>query len=170
MRVTAADADLAPPLRQTCGVLVRALEHVAVLDFNGGEVVVKPVEVLELAEPGHTGEDMIDAEEKPFLGEVHQKRHEIGAPLQKLNVLPFADVVDADVHLGAAGHPAGQLFADEEIRMAAQFFGALDRVMIGKREQIHAPALQHAVDFFRIAVTFSAKISDKGGRTGSGEV
>ena len=43
---------------------------------------------------------------------------EIVAPLLELRVLALGDVVDADVNFRAAGHPAGQLFAQEKIRDA----------------------------------------------------
>ena len=54
--------------------------------------------------------------------------------------------------------------------MAAQPFRALDGVVIGQREEIHAAMLQSCIHLFGIAVTFPAKVSDQGGRTGSGEV
>jgi len=85
-------------------------------------------------------------------------------------VLSLAHVVNADMNFGAARHLAGEFFADEEIRMAAQLFRAFDGVVIGQGEEIHAASLQNGVDLLWIAITFAAKFSDKGGRAGSGEV
>ena len=49
---------------------------------------------------------MIDAEEKPALGEIHQQRDQVVAPPQELGMLPLAQVVHADVSFGAARHSA----------------------------------------------------------------
>ena len=163
MRVAAANPDLAPLFGQLSRLIVGPLQHVAVLDFKCREVFVEPLEVFQFATPGDAGEHVVDAEEDPFLAQVHQQRHQIAAALQQLPVLLFADVVDPDVHFGAARHSAGQLFADEEIRLAAQLFGAFDRVMVGQREQIHPAALQGGVDFLGIAITFAANaLYDRG--------
>jgi hypothetical protein len=113
---------------------------------------------------------VIDAEEKAPLGEIHQERDEIAAALLELEVLAVGDVVHADVDFGAAGHFAGEFFADEKIGVLAQLFGAFDGIVVGEREKIHAAALEQGIHGARITVTFAAKISYKGGRTGSGEV
>ena len=106
---------------------------------------------------------MIDAEEEAALGEIHEERDEIVAALLQLDVLAVGDVVHADVDFGAAGHFAGELFADEKIGMLAQLFGAFDGIVIGESEEIHAAAVQQGINFVRIAITFAAKFSDKGG-------
>jgi hypothetical protein len=54
--------------------------------------------------------------------------------------------------------------------MVAQLFGAFDRIVIGESEEIHAAALQQGIYGAGIAVTFATKLSDKRGRTGTGEV
>jgi hypothetical protein len=54
--------------------------------------------------------------------------------------------------------------------MLAQWFGAFDGIVIGESEKIHAAALQEGIHGAGIAITFAAKLSDKGGRTGTGEV
>ena len=54
--------------------------------------------------------------------------------------------------------------------MLAQLFGAFDGIVIGEREEVHAAALQQGIDVAGIAITFAAKISDKGGCGWSGEV
>ena len=113
---------------------------------------------------------MIDAEEDAALGEIHEQRDEIIATLLKLNVLALAEIVGADVHFGAAGHPAGEFFADENIRVPAQLFRAFDGIMIGKGDQVHATELQLRINFLGIAVTFAAKLSDNRGCAGPGEV
>ncbi len=42
--------------------------------------------------------------------------------------------------------------------------------MIGKREQVHAAAIQALINFLRIAITLAAKFSDKGGGAEAREV
>ena len=54
--------------------------------------------------------------------------------------------------------------------MLAQLFGAFDGIVIGESEEVHAAALQQGINGVGIAITFTAKLSDKGGRTGTGEV
>jgi hypothetical protein len=42
--------------------------------------------------------------------------------------------------------------------------------VVGEGEEVHAAALEQGIHGAGIAVTFAAKISDKGSRTGTGEV
>ena len=74
---------------------------------------------------------MVDAEKNPALGEIHQQRDQIVAPLQELRVLALMEVVNSNMDFRTAGHPARQLLAQEEIRLAPQLLGALDRVVVG---------------------------------------
>jgi len=170
VRVTAANPDFAPLPGELRGVLIGTLEHVAIADFHGGKIFPEPGEVFEFAAAGDARENVIDTEEEPALGEIHQERDEIVAALLKLYVLALGYVVNPDVHFGAAGHFTGEFFADKKIRMLAQLLGAFDGIVIGEREKIHAPALQEGVNFLRIAITFAAKLLDKRGSTCSGEV
>jgi hypothetical protein len=54
--------------------------------------------------------------------------------------------------------------------MLAQLFGAFDGIVIGESEKIHAAAVQQGIHVVRIAITFAAKFSGKGGCSLSGEV
>ena len=54
--------------------------------------------------------------------------------------------------------------------MLAQLFGAFDGIVIGESEEVHAAALQQGINVVRIAITFAAKFSGKGGCSWSGEV
>lgn len=62
------------------GVLVRAFEHVAVVRFNGRKVSSEPLKILGLAPSGDARKNMIDAEEKSALGEIHQQGDQVVAP------------------------------------------------------------------------------------------
>ena len=54
--------------------------------------------------------------------------------------------------------------------MVPELFGAVDRVMIGQGKQGHAPLPKQRIDLFGITIAFSAKLADKGSRTGSRKV
>jgi hypothetical protein len=85
-------------------------------------------------------------------------------------MLALVEIVNADMDFRAAGHAAGQFLAQEESGMLPKFFCAFDRVVVCQREQIHVPALESCVHLLGIAITLSAKLTDKGGRTGSRKV
>ena len=85
-------------------------------------------------------------------------------------MLPLMEVVDANVDFRTAGHAARQLLAEEEIRIATQWLGAFDRVVIGQREKIHAAAPQQGIDLARIAIAFPAECVDKRRGAGAGEI
>jgi hypothetical protein len=170
MGVAAADGDFVPLLGELRGALIGTFEHVAIARFDGRKIFLEPGEIFALAAAGDAGENVIDAEEQAALGEIHEQRDEIVAPLLQLLVLAVGDVVHADVHFGAAGHFAGEFFADEKIWVLAQWFGAFYGIVVGESEQIHAAALQQGIHSAGIAITFAAEISDKGGRTRTGEV
>ena len=53
-------------------------------------------------------------------------------------MLALMEVVDANVDFRTAGHPAGQLLAQEEIGMLPQLFRPFNRIVVGEREKIHA--------------------------------
>src|SRR5580700_6458310 len=127
------------------GVLIRAFEHVAVVRFHGGKILLKPGKILGLAPSGNARKNMIDAEEKPALGEIHQQRNQVVAPAQELVVLPLVQVVNADMSFGPARHSASEFFANEEIRMPPQSFRAFYRVVVGEGEQVHTTSLQKNV-------------------------
>ena len=113
---------------------------------------------------------MIDAEQEAALGKVHEQCDEIVAALLEMKVLPLGNVVNADVNLRAAGHAAGELFAQEKIRQAAKFFGAFNRIMIGESEKIHAATAQLFINLERIAITFAAKFGKERSGASTGEV
>ena len=102
---------------------------------------------------------MIDREKQPLLGQVGKQANQIVAAAADFGMLAFGQVIDADVDLRPAGHPAGDLFADKEIRMPPQLFGASDGVVVGQRDQVHAALSQRGVDLGRRAVTLQEKMT-----------
>src|SRR5215472_8169047 len=166
MRVAAADPDLSPAAGERRSVRVGALEHVAVVSLDGREIFLKPDEISELAAAGDARKDVIDTEENPALTQVHEQGDKVAAALLELDVLALMDVVNADVDLRTAGHPARQLFAEEEAGVAAQFFGAFDPVVVGQGEQTHSPPVQAGVNFLGVAIAFAAEFGDEGSGAG----
>src|SRR5690242_7164649 len=132
------------------------IRHLAAVSLEGRYVRVDTGEIIESAASGEAREDMIHAEEQTLLREVSEQTYEIVAAALNFEVLTFGDIEDADVHGGAAGHAAGHLFAEKEVRVAAQRFGAADGIMVGERDQAHAPSLENGVDFARIVIGFTA--------------
>jgi hypothetical protein len=143
---------------------------VAIASLNRGKVFPEPGKVFAFARAGEIGEDVIDAEEKATLGKVHEQSNKIVAALLKVSVLALGDVVDPDVNLRSARHAAGELFAQEKIGQAAQFFGAFNRIVVGESEKIHAATLQQLIDLDWIAITFAAKLGKERGGASTGEV
>jgi hypothetical protein len=72
-----------------------------------------------------------------------------GMCLQPLMV-SGSDPATEDVHrLGLAGEAGGQLLGDEAIRMTGQLEAAVDRVVVGDRDEVHPPPLGKLVDLLR---------------------
>ena len=82
-------------------------------------------------------------------------------------MLALGDVIDADMSFRAARHRAGDFFADEEIRVAAQLFRAADGIVIGQRDQVHAALAQRGVDVCRSTVALLKKMTQDRHRQGA---
>src|SRR5690242_13027450 len=72
-------------------------------------------------------------------------------------MLPFGDVVHADVQLGAAGQGTGDFFTQEEVGVTLEVRDGTDRVVIGDGHQLHAHTLQTVIDGFGFTITFPAE-------------
>ena len=69
-----------------------------------------------------------------------------GVCLQPL-VVPGSDPVAEDVNrLGLAGEAGGQLLGDEAVGTIGQLEAAVDRVVVGDRDEVHPPPLGQLVD------------------------
>ena len=106
-----------------------------------GKILAEPLEVFLVARAGQARKDVIDGEEEPLFSEVNQQGDQIVAALLNLHVLALGQVVHADVNFRAAGHLAGDLFADEKIVVLAQLLGAFDRIVLGERDRDSCRAL-----------------------------
>ena len=81
--------------------------------------------------PREPREDVVRAEEQFPLREVHQQGDEIGSATLNFHVVALGQPINAQVHLRAAGHSNGDLFAQEEVRVLAESLGALNGVVVG---------------------------------------
>ncbi|HXP23486.1 MAG TPA: hypothetical protein VN807_05075, partial [Candidatus Sulfotelmatobacter sp.] len=79
----------------------------AIASLDRWKIFPEPREIFALARAGEIREDVIDAEKKLTLGKIHKQSDKVIAALLEVRVLPLGDVVDADVDLGSARHPAG---------------------------------------------------------------
>ena len=156
VRVAAAHCGFAQSLRHFLRRSVVAGEHVAVARLVGREERLEPVEIFDRPPPGQAGKQVVDAEKQSLLTQVGQQRGQVVAAALDFRVLPLSNVVHADVRLGAAGHPAGNLFAQEKPLEAAKRFGAVYGIVVGQRNQIHPAAAQRRIDRPGSAVAFPA--------------
>ena len=98
---------------------------------------------------------MIGAEEQVLPVEIYDEAFEIvPAPLD-FDVLPFVDIIDANVHFAAAGHRAGHFLAEKKIGIPAQRLRCVYGIVIGDRNQVHALALQGLINGLGIVVALA---------------
>jgi 6-phosphogluconolactonase/glucosamine-6-phosphate isomerase/deaminase len=74
----------------------------------------------------------------------------------------FRNVVDTQVHFSAAGHAYGDFFAEEEVRMLAEDFRGIDRIVVGCCDDGHAALLRASIDFSGVVVRLLAEMVEKG--------
>ena len=99
---------------------------------------------------------MVRAEEQFPFREVHQQGDEVGSAALDFHVVALGQAINAQVHLRAAGHSNGDLFAQEEVRVPAENFCSLNGVMVGQRNDGHPQAFQSVIDFPGVAVRLPA--------------
>src|SRR5262249_34297851 len=73
-------------------------------------------------------------------------------------------VVDAEMGVCTAWHPAGDFFTDKEVRVAPQRFGAPNAVMVGQGDDAHAQFLAAGIDVFRSVVRLFTNPAHSRGR------
>ena len=110
---------------------------------------------------------MIDAEQQLAFTQIRDQRMEIRPSPLQFCVVSLFDIIDAHVEAGPARHYAGYLFAQKKVRVTAQRFGCVDRIVIRDGNQVHPAALERVINLQRIAVTLAADPSQHGNRTHS---
>src|ERR1700737_1143058 len=73
--------------------------HLAVTRFERRNIGSEPVKIALVAAPGQPGENVVHAEEKSPLGEIHHQGNEVIAAALKLHMVTLANIIGADVHL-----------------------------------------------------------------------
>lgn len=73
---------------------------------------------------------MVDREKQSLFRQVREEANQIAASAGDFAVLTLGNVIDSHMDFGAAWHPASNLFADEEIPVLPQFFGAGNGVVV----------------------------------------
>ena len=148
-------------------MLVGGGQHLAVAGLDGGKVAGKPFVVVRVSPPGDGRKYVIYGEKQALFGKIGEQADHVISPAVDFDMLPFGNVINPDVGFGAAWHGAGRLFADKEIRVAAQLFGSADGIVIGQRDQVHAAFAQRGVNVSRSAVAFQKKMAQDSDRQGT---
>src|SRR5215472_7937620 len=125
VRIAAADADLAQPLRQLLRLAVRRPPHLPVADLKSRRIGREPVKILGVALARQPGEHVIYTEEELLLGQVHQQGNKVVTPVLDLGMVAIGQVVDADVYHRSAGHAASDFFTYEKVGIAPQGLGCI---------------------------------------------
>lgn len=120
--------------------------QVGVQCLQGREPRGEPFIIIGLAPSRQAGKDVLRGKEETLLPKIIEQAREIIAPALDFGVLRFADVIDRHVRLGAAGHPARDFLAEEEIGIPPQLLTSVDRIVVGKGDQTHPQRFQLFVD------------------------
>ena len=119
-----------------------------------------PVEALEVFEEQHElldvreREPVIDAVERMrdgvrevFRGEIFLQLEDVLAPRLQFPVLPRIDAPHEHVDFATGvGKARAHLLAEERARAAGDLEAAVDRVVVGDRDEVHAPRVQRVVE------------------------
>src|SRR5208337_721693 len=106
---------------------------------------------------GQGGEDVVDAEEQSLLFEISHQTRKVISPALNLEVLAFHNVVNPNMDFVPTGRPAGDLLAEEKVRMPPKGLPRRDRIMIGYSDQIQPLALELLVEGFGRVIALAAK-------------
>ena len=102
-----------------CGLPVMKGGHLPAVGFEGRNIPFNPGEIVQCTPPREAREDVVYAEQQTPLGQISQQAYEVVTAALDFDVLAFGEIEHTDVHCGAAGHAARDLFAEEEIRVTA---------------------------------------------------
>jgi hypothetical protein len=92
------------------------------------------------------------------LGEVSQQAgHVVGASLQFV-VVTLGDVVDANVGFATGRKMNSDFLAEEKVRVMAERFGRIDRVMISNGDESHAALFQPGIELLGRGVAFATEM------------
>ena len=113
---------------------VRAVQALEALEKQQQPLKVPPLELVVLA-VDRVGDAVGDPPRLDVGGNVV----DVARERLQLGVLLAVDAVDEQVELAVVlGEPAGEFFADEHVRPIGDRQHALDRVVIGDRDEVHA--------------------------------
>jgi hypothetical protein len=105
---------------------------------------------------------VVDAKKQLPLREIHQQRDEVAGAALNLQVVALAEIVDAQMSFGSAGHSHGDFFAQEEVRQRPQCLGTFNRVVVRDGDGRHASPFQKVVNFKRLVVALLAQVLEAG--------
>ena len=134
----------------------------AVADFEGVEKLRHALnEAMQALRVGVVQEEMVENIKKIALPQVRHQFLAIRPQLLNLPVMSLVEPVYPDVNLVAEfGKVSADFLAHHEIRNVAQavedFQAAVDGVVVGDGDQVHATLLGRAIDVQRVGITVPA--------------
>ena len=93
---------------------------------------------------------MVDGRGDPLLGEVREERLGIAPARLQLRVLRLGDPEGVHVELAAAFQVHGELHGKEALREVREPHRALDRVVVGERDEVHSAKARPLVHLERV--------------------
>src|SRR5882724_8441321 len=160
VRIAACNADFSVGDSEALRFEIRAGTHLAVARFECKPVRGEAFEILGFALASESGKHVIHAKEDFTFRQIHQERYKIVATLLNFDMVAFGDAVDSEVEFRAAGHGAGDLFAEEEVGAVAEDFRGINGVVVGDGDDGHTQALAAGVDRFGVVVGLIAEVPD----------
>ena len=103
-----------------------------------------------------------------LLLKIGNQARKVASPPLNLHMLPFINVVNAHVDFVPTGRVAGDLFADEKVRVLAETLSRIDRIVIGYSDQIQPPVLELLVEDFRGIIALATKTANHRHRSHAG--
>ena len=145
MGIAAGDAAFAEALGELGGQLVGRFQHLAIQGFDAVKVAGEEGEIFICTFAGEAGIDVVDGDEEAAFVRVGEQTPDVGTAALELDVIVFGDAVDPRVDFGPAGHVAGDFFAEKKIRIAAEIFDRVDRIVIGYGDKVHTARLGRGI-------------------------
>ena len=144
------------------GRLVVPAGHRAVEGLDQRQPPQGQAQVGELAVTGQRGEEVIHGRRDALLREVGEESLGVSSSCLDGHVLGLGDVEHVDVELPAPGQEDRHLLADERVGPGGEEERALDAVVVGEGDEIHAPAHGLLVDVRGIGVAFPPDVLEDG--------
>ncbi len=93
-----------------------------------------------------------------LLLEISQEAGHVAGTSLKFHVLTLGDVVNADVGFAAGRKMNSDFLAEEKVRVMAERFGRIDRVVISNGDESHAALFEAGIELLGRGVAFATEM------------